>query len=1346
MSLYIILLLCVCKSVAQVDVTNMKFNCYDIEDGLSNSKVLSVFQDSIGYLWVGTHDGVSRFDGYQFKSYFHNKLDSTSIVGSVVRVIKEDYDKLLWLGTSDGISCYNRKFDNFISYSYRTNIAGQNYIWDIEQTPDSMLWLATMKGIMLFDPHKRKFKLFKDLLIRDNYQISDNMVFDLFYDDEKKNLLAATSKGLYSIKRAQNYIIEPIKTIHKNIFSIAKASNGDYYLGTRNGLTILKQGKAQMYFANFDKTDSLGHPEIHSILIDNNQNKWLGTYGNLDFFDEKNNRFYHYDYSLNDKFSLKNGLIECIYQDKSNNIWIGTWNGGLYKYAPNLQFFKKNLKLEVPVFHIEAYNESKIVLASLHKFWTYDLTNQTLNELKILNDKNIHVENIQKQNNNLYIDAKKQLLCFNIKNETYEEKKFYINKKMLNPDKILLSESFVFALKNDTMRYFNYDSLTYVDFITDVQTAFPMTIFENMTANIIWLASRGGGLFKYDIKTKQLKKYLPTPDNRHSICDNIIVSGLIDSERNTWFATKNGLSKYNPEQDNFTNITIEQGLPSNYIFEIIEYKNNLWLLTSRGIARLNKQTNNIKAYAQSEGVPTTKYFGSSYFKHRNEIFFSSLDGVMSFFPDSIVRNNMVPTPNFVRLSVFGKEIKPQTEILKTTIETADTIFLDYSHYFFSIEFSAFDYTIANRNQFMYKLQGYDKGWTKTLGKNNKVAYSNIPPGTYAFHLKAANNDDLWSPEARILTVIIAPPYWETVWFKLLIAIFIMGVLTLTYFLGHKRIIEPKKHKIISDSQYEELKEKLTQKEEQLIAQLEKIESQSNQITILQKRENEKKKMQINFFTNIAHEFKTPINVLAQNVKKIIKNQGNNENLKKLQILELKIKELQDLTEQLAVFKKLEAGKAGLNLQHCDVVKTITERSVKFEELSKQKNIEFLIEQSQQSFLGEIDIEKTQMIVDNLLSNAVMFTPENGKIKLTINVNSKEKQLEIKVKDTGIGITKNNYSKIFELFYQENPTSNRGGKGIGLALTKQLVEVMDGSIEIDSTPKKGSLFTIKIPFLDKKVIEQELKQTSGAKNIEEKLEKTQEDRILIVDNNLDNRNLIIYELIEFYNIIEAKNSNEGLKFAFDKMPDLIIYNDNLPLMSSFEFCKQIKTNQNTSHIPILLLTAKDIKYHKTTGYEIVDDYLPIPFGVNLLKACVQNLLEVRKSLQQKYITNTVSYIADKVQNEEPVNDQFLEEVIGLINKNMNDSEFNVEELSAELGMSSAHLYRKIKAMLDINTNELIRNTRLKAATELLISTNKNISEICYQVGFSTPKYFSKCFKQLYDKTPSEYRFFFKKQKK
>ena len=1347
------------------------FEKYSVQEGLSQSTIYSIYQDSRGFLWFGTSDGLNRYDGYKFHVYRHNPYDSLSLSSNRIYSIQEDEQGNLWLGTNGGgLNKFFREKEKFISYQHNPNIKtslSSNKILKIYFDGNGILWVGTEGGgLNKFDRNKEIFtRYLHNPEIKTS--LSDNVVRAI-YEDKSRDLWIGTANGLnkfvkgkeeFSVFKSNN--TNPSGISDNEILSIYEDSYNQLWIGTGNGgLNVYNSKRQEFQHFMFNSKDpySINSNRIFAIEEDKSGTLWIGSMGGgLNRFNRDTKRFDYFTSNSDDPTSLSNNNIFSVYCDKSGVLWIGTYNGGLNKLDQSKQRFKHFLS--------SPENPDGLSSNAIYSFYE-DIdgyiwigTGSGLNRYDRTTGKfSKYVHNPYDKNslsNNeiivVYGDKSSDLWIgtYGGGMDRYDKGSnsfFHYKNDAKNVN--CLSSNRVFTIYQDTDGYiwigtdggglncFDKKKNEFINFknnfndTTGLNSDKIYTIYEDKFATL-WIGTDGGGLNKYDKEKSRFYHFLHNPKDTESISNNSVFSIYEDNSGNLWLGTYGGgLNKFDRKKSKFKNYRKSEGLPNEVVYGILEDgEGNLWLSTNKGLVVFDPHTENFRSYDVRDGIQSNEFNQGAYLKTKDgSMLFGGINGFNFFQPDSLKKNSTIPNVVITDFQLFNKSISvyginsESRKILSSSISETHELNLTYEDNVISFEFSALDYQTPSKNHYAYYMEGFDKEWNYTDANRRFVTYTNLDPGEYTFKVKGSNNDGVWNEAGTSLKIIINPPWWSTWWAYSLYGVVLLLILLFMrqYDLRRQRL----RHQLELEHEHSKKLEEIDQ-------------------------------MKSRFFTNISHEFRTPLTLILGPAEKIISEMKDTDTGRKAGLIKRNANRLLDLINQLLDLSKLEAGKLKLEASLSNLSSFVKGIAISFESLAEKKDITLDIQIEKQYIEAYFDKDKMQKILTNILANAFKFTMEGGRVELNLTV-SNYNSVIISVRDTGIGISAQDVPKIFDRFYQSDSSSTREswGTGVGLALTKELVELHGGEIYVNSKEGEGTEVVVEFPLgrehlkegeivqSDEKVIEE--KEIPVSDFIPDKIDeldsenvKFNKNLVLIVEDNRDVREFIKDSLQSEFDTIEALNGEQGLKRAEKYIPDLIVSDIMMPKMDGYEMMQKIKQDEKTSHIPVILLTAKSDKDSKLEGLGLgADDYLTKPFDAKELQARIKNLIETRRLLQQKFSDETFKQKIKGKPGLNPLDEKFINKILEVIEVHLSEDEFSIEEISEEAGMSRAQIYRKLKALTGKSPSLFLRNIRLNKAKEMIHRKELSISEISYQVGFSSPAYFSRCFKEEFGYAPSE----------
>ncbi|GAB1855497.1 two-component regulator propeller domain-containing protein [Flavobacteriaceae bacterium MHTCC 0001] len=1352
--------------------------------GLSQNDVNCIYQDVYGYMWFGTHDGLNKFDGYEFTVYLPKSNDPKSINSNLIYTIDGDEKGNLWIGTSgDGLNFFDRKTETFCHYTHdsddKTSISDNN-IKSILLDSQKRLWIISNKGIDLGKIKEDKSKLtFKK--IDESYNLP---AVNYAFEDSKQRIWLGTRQGLFLVHQdtlKENMSFERISIKNVTIRSISE-SNNKLIVGSNISLYTLNESNDKFQLV---KEWSKGDKEtITNLLVDKNT-LWAGTDDGLLAFDikPKIRLKKEFKYNPQNRNSINKNIVKALFKDKTGIIWVGTNGGGVNKYDPKRKPFTHVTSTIQP--ESLSYDKIRSIYEDSHNNLWVGTEGGNLNMLPY-------------QNSNDYIGFKE---FTNIK------KTFSIEEVEINGKKILLfgGESPYSIKQLDISNPQSIKEIPVIDLPNFGRSVFKIL---NDSDNNLWFGTYNDGIYRwlYDNTSKTYIKDKLKSSNRDvfSIPNNIIRNILEDRHGNIWFATGDGLAmlpkeeklnknpkfkifKHNPlnknsishnyilelfeskngdiwigtlggglnkliptssdNDKNFESYLREDGLPNNVIKGILEDDSgNLWISTNKGISKFNPKTKVFKNYDANDGLQDNEFQELARLKRKNgDLLFGGVNGFNVFNPSKIKSNPIEGETVITGLSIFNKKIILGDTInnrvlLKTPISQTKHLKLRYKENNFALNFAGLHYSAPNKNNFLYKLEGFDDQWIFANSQKRQATYTNVSPGEYTFKVKASNNDNVWDSSPAEIKITVAPPYYLTGF-----AFFVYGLLFISCLLLYRRftiIKTAKKHKL----------------------ELEHIESEKNE---------EIQKAKLEFFTNITHEFTTPLTLIQGPLKHLQKKGdtlSNDAILEQYKLMEKNSDYLMRLISQLLDFRKMNQGKMRLVMRNSNIINFIKEVSEPFQFMARKQQMQFIVTSENESRLSWFDHDAVEKIINNLLSNAFKFTPKNGRININISFHNDSetapnssfpKYVMVKVSDSGPGMAESKVKSIFERFFSEKNEDriNAKGIGIGLTFTKDLVLLHQGNIRVESKLNEGSTFIVKLPtekraYLNipeitcKDASESDFHVRSSESDslaislnddiLDKNLMGSGNDTpiLLVVDDNKDIRTFIKQALKDKYIVYTAENGEDAIDILSNISPKIVITDVMMPIMDGIELCKYIKNRKETSHIPVVMLTAKLSQENEILGLKNgADAYIRKPFDIELLELKLSNIIKHREELRNKF--NLDITLQPKEITVTSVDERFLNQAIAIVEKHMMNTDFNVEMLVKEIGYSRTNLYKKFKEITGLSSSEFIRNIRLKRAVQLFEQSDLSVKEIMYMTGFNTSSYFAKCFKKQFGVKPSEY---------
>lgn len=1308
--------------------TRISFTHFYVNDGLSQGTVVSSCQDSTGHMWFATMDGLNRYDGYRFKVYRHDPDDTTSIHDNIIRKVYLDSRGDLWVGTAKGFALYDRKKDCF-----RNVLTGEMTVTGIaEASEDGTMLIAAGGSLRFFNRNRWEWnsngapyqseKFGATIMYRagDNIWIGTaneglfcystvteelkristfkvgRSIQCMISEDNDRLWIATEGEGLYLYNHrtgnSRNFQYskdsrEGINADH--VRTLCKDLYGRLWVGTVNGLNILEDGRFIQLQSDPFIQGSLSHPSVRCISRDYQGGMWLGTwFGGLNYWHPLKNRFTNIQRQPNGN-SLNDNVISCIAEDSDNSLWIGTNSGGVNHYDSTKDRFSYfsmrasdvdgNKSNDIKAIYIDDLRGLVFVGAQSGGLSIINKRTGSVHHCREKGSSNVPMDVYAvtpADENTLWIGTLTGLKSFDIRTHEYRSIDSDING---NPIKQLRIRS---LLKDSRDR--------------------------------LWVGGEKG-LICLQNTEKGLKPHALL------ISDETLNSAFIqciyeNATRLIWIGTRQGLYCYDDREGQLVHYSSNDGLPSDIIHGIEEDSyGRLWVSTDRGLSCFNPFSGIFRNYTMADGLQSNQFNTYSHCRRSNgEMLFGGVNGITAFTPETMEDNPYMPQPVLTSFLLFNKTMVPGEGVLTENIETTEEIRLKHDQNSFTIEFSVPNYLAGHHNTFRYMLEGFDKEWYETGAYS--VSYSNLPHGHYRFLIKAANNDGKWNDTPTELSISIKPMWYQTPLANAAFAVLIILLIVGAYMI----IVE--------------------RKERESRLELDKQEK-AHQEDIHQ--------MKMRFFINISHEMRTPLTLIINPLQEMIAKSTDAWMRKQLKYLERNAKRLLHLVNQLMDYRRAELGVFKLNVRPENVHKIIKENWTFYEKLAQSKKIKYSLVSDLEGQTLYTDGQYLEIILNNLLSNAFKYT-ESGDI--TVKVTKSENNLILEVSDTGTGIPAGKQDRIFERFYQVD--NEHIGSGIGLSLVQRLVELHHGQIRLRSEEGKGSAFTILLPLQLSAYSAEELGNSNsyeihtsntpemyvadadGTDEDTPEVDNKKRGRLLIAEDNEDIRNYMKNGLKNMFDIMLAKNGEEALHMLKENEPDIVITDMMMPVMDGLKLCAQIKQNINTSHIPVIMVSAKtDSKDQLEALKTGADDYIAKPFSMAILVTKIRNILRTYHRLQDK-ATKSMDIAPEKI-SFNILDEQLLNKAISIVQQNMDNTEFSTEEFAQAMNMSRSNLHIKLKALTGESALDFIRKIRFKEACRLLNDGRYSISEISDMVGFNTPSYFATCFKKYMGCLPTEY---------
>ncbi|MEO6000291.1 MAG: ATP-binding protein [Chitinophagaceae bacterium] len=1359
----------VCANLAAAQTVS-GYETISTEHGLSQGLINDMLQDKEGFIWIATKGGLNRYDGYSFKIFTTDPQDTNSISSNSVSNLLEDSKGRIWVGTYDGgVNVYDKKRGSFLRITQKagdpSGLSGNRIESAMIELPGGRMLVSAQGGslhsILLTENNGNPQPLISRLNVPDNRRVQG-----IGKDDKGFIWIGCTDNSIFIFTPATSgfELLSDGKTLTSLLDKVGTRLTGRY------GQAFILKPVPGFQISLLDSTGNL-HPGAIStgadgnLLIDHRFPLTTGALGSLiyDFSSMKaGNRLDKVpSYTLHNPVPDHN--IKNLLLDRSGVLWAGTLGYGLYKFRIRNNRFHHSFPrfslqritvLNNDIIYLQGWSHPKMATANGKPYADYLLS--------VIGDVP-STAMVQAGNGDYwaYSLGQKKLFRFTAGLKllaTYPEPVNATPTEQLQP---LIEDSkhrIWVCGSNGTLARVDPATGQFSKFVINVQqnsgiqALVQTNVFYEDGQGIYWLGTEQGFArleFANDASLPAVKWFKNIPGNSNSLSYNY-VSWFMDDPFNPdylWICTKGGgLNRMQKSTEKFIHYTSRQGLPNDVVYGILtDEAGNIWGSTNRGlfcmlVAKVKNDDQRVfRLFSTSDGLQSDEFNTNAFARlHNGDLVFGGVNVINIFNPQKVLSENFIPGVCITGIQIGNKGVNPgdQTSILKETIEKTRSITLTHLQDVVTLEFSSLDFTAPGLNKYRYQLAGIDKEWVES-GTRRTATYLHLPSGTYTFKVQGSNSQGMWSDKVAELKICVLPPWWRSWWAYIIYALLI--ILAIRAYLR----FNVNKAKLESQLNYEQLEAKR-------VKDLDLIKTQ--------------------LYTNITHEFRTPLTVILGMANQLLEKPPEQFD-NRVNMIIRNGRSLLNLVNELLDLSKLETGNMQLQLSNGDVIhflRYIVESLLSLAE-SQQKQLHFLTEID--ALYIEFDREKLRQIISNLLSNAIKFTPEKGNIYISVMENMLTNNIDnatliIKVKDTGIGIPEDQLLYVFDRFYQldNSHTRKTEGTGIGLALTKELVKLMDGEIGVKSPPAgafKGSEFTVSLPIkkvaATEEAIQYEVKKQTSLPKLA-----PPEFRISIADNEEKNINAPLILLVEDnadvvaytasclsdYKLAVGRDGREGFDIAMDMIPDLIISDLMMPFMDGFELVNKLRHNENTSHIPVIILTAKADMTSKIEGLQQgADAYLEKPFNKEELLVRIKKLLEMRKNLQQYYLKKAGIHgdtsaepviVPYKKISHHSIEDSFVKRVREAVEQNLTDVNFTVEKLSKQVFMSHSQLHRKLEALTGCSPSKFMRMIRLEKAKELLQRPSNSIASVSLDCGYNDPGYFAKVFKQEFGLTPQEWR--------
>lgn len=1313
-----------------------------------------IVEDLQGDVWIGTMSGICRYEAAsgQFRRYLANKPDKSNIITTLCI----DDDGTLWAGSQNGLWEYQRQTDNFVRHIYdpiQDNAPNRNAVSSLMPGASGNVWVGTRgRGLLRLYRNKGQIRF-------------DNL--------HKK----------YGITGSWDFLA---------VNSIVPMPDGALTLATGDGLLYLespKDSSCRFQVWRPDEKPDAGsdRSSISTLFQDSRGNLWFSCQGNSWMIRAGAPEIRPVAIKLAPPISGIKSTV--ILEDRTGVLWFGTSRSGLYKYDLNRkafylrrQLFRDNQEVDIrSVYAISRVSPNRVYIGLANGFAEADLSLKTLvyqgfkpasarhpsaktvGTIYPASDGQVWLGYYDGQISR-FDPASGQFVHYQPATASQHYFGFWSPRNMIED-----RQGRIWIAASQGIARYEAAADTFVYFRTDpgnpnalmpgmVWSLYRETEKDNDT---LWVGTASGGLYALNTLTGELRQYANNPADPYSLPDNhvkVIARSPTDRDSILWLGTSSGLCKFNTRTHRAYLYQTDNYKAMNSILSIVpDERGNLWLSTMQGLSCFHIATGTFRLYSSLQGLPDVEFNPHSCWKDSTgHICFGSNNGIVYFHPDSIFPNPFAPEVTLTNFRVFNRKVEVGDTlngqvVLPRDIRFLKRIVLRASNNDFTIEFSGLHFAAPEAIQYAYKLENYDTDWKNTNGANRSATYTNLPPGIYRFVVKAANQDGLWCSQPASIEIQVLPPWWKSLWFRILLVIIFTSMLYIWATLRTKRISLRK----------QELEHQVAEQTQSLRKANGELELQKSRIEQMAEQIHQADQLKLRFFTNISHEFKTPLTLIlgpAESLMNVPEVKSNTLLERKINLILKNGQRLLRLINQLLEIRSMETGQARLRQVRGDINAFVGEIVVLFQDIALQHNLHIAFTDHRQPLEMDFDPDKIEKVMYNLLSNAVKYTPAGGKIKVGLGIDNN--RLTIQVEDTGIGIPPEYLPHIFDRFFKaEGPEGQNVqlSAGIGLSITKDIVEMHGGSIEVKSEPGVGTQFRVHLPLSESKTSGTSIEDTAAqlvytrsmlegetiaAPQARSPLPEpsTHTDArhtLLLVEDNSELMSFLIEGFSPIFNVIAAPDGMKGREIAFSEIPDLIVSDVMMPGISGIELCRAIKTDDRTSHIPVILLTARASKESQLLGLETgADDYIVKPFSFELLKQKLLNIMASRermRALLREKIEVRPGELSAASRDQD-----FIARAIQIAEQNLENEKLGVDFMADALGMGRTNLYKKFRALTDMSINDFIKTIRIRRAAQYLDNTNLTIEEIMYKVGYRDRTHFNQQFAALFGLSPSAFR--------
>lgn len=1319
---------------------NNTFQKLTIESGLSQNKINCILRDKTGYVWIGTGNGLSRFDGTNVLILEKRFGDQYNLRNMEIFDLHEDSDGSIWIAADKGLFKYNPELEEVKDFLLARGILSQLNVYSLATDRDSLLWLGTNDGLKLFDKEAGIIVKEYGNIPYEPYTLSNDAVLAVCCLNN--DVWIGTANGLNKLGRNEEsfkryfYDLNNPNSIGSNVIrKIIADENGTIWIGTESG-GLSMYDKERDCFVNYNTGNSgIPHNDIRDIFNLGDGKMWLGTNGGgLSLFDTENLSFSTQQHDPLNATSLTNNSVYVVYEDYDKILWLGFYAGGVNFDVAAINDFNTISHLPGNDFSLCENNVRSLSIDSKQNLWAgtfgglsfYDSQKQVFKNF--VNDPDDSFSLSFNTVTSILEDSKGRIWVGTYSGGVNQfVKNRFIHHRHNKRNESTLSGDNVYVIKESPQGRIWVATASGLHYYSEENNGWNRVLVYNIR-DFVFLDNGGiclatiNGLIIYSPESGTFELF---DDER--LHGSLVVSLYYESGSDIWFGTQGeGFGSFNVEEKKYNLYDTKDGLPSNFVASIEKSgEDQFWLSTYSGLSLFNAKTQEFVNYGLAEGVPFLEFYPrSSVCLPDSSLAFGGADGIVVFNPKKLMSSIRGSKLRFNSFKIDGNDVViGEASPLKKSIGSTREIELKYSQNDFSLGFNDINFKSRGLGQYAYKLENYMSEWNN-IGNQTNIGFTNMDPGEYVLKVRKLGGDPIRGYQDEIqMKIKIIPPFWMTWYFYCLVVAVIIGIMYLY-----------KKYTLISINQQNEIR-------------LQNLEYEKHE---------EFNRLRMNFFTYISHELRTPLSLIVDPLNHLLKNNRDNENYRYIRLIENNSERIMRLVNQILDFRKLESDAINLQVGCMNVKAEVYKIFASFEHIAQSEHINYTFNSMlEDEFEGWIDSDKLEKIMYNLISNALKFTRENGEVIIGLNRNETGDTVQISISDSGFGIKPEKLQRIFEYFYSDETEarSYKAGVGIGLNYVKRLVDLHHGTITVESEMEKGSVFTITLPVRKEEYSRDEIRDTitnvslpvskkiSSPKPLPENtiLLKHSENvpLILVVEDESELRNYIASQLSSKFRVLQAINGKDALEKMRQDIPDLILSDNVMPVMDGIEFCNSLKSNNSYHHIPFLFLSAWNSDDFKMRGLkEGAEDYLSKPFNYEILEAKICNIIQKRRLLLE--VAGQIVKVNPSKIKIETTDEKFILKAQDVIEKNIDNPDFTTKNFEDELNMSHSVVYRKLKTLTGLSANEFIREFKIRRAAQFIEQDNNlTVLDVSLMVGFNDQKYFSRCFKKVIGVSPSEY---------